>query len=868
MIFTSINDVLSFLYSFKENSCFSTFINKIFLYQKKVAVIEIIKNGRRFALDISLTKEKSVNVRLVWRKEAAQYAYFYKFEKIVSTSELASTLEYQISRAIDFIDKNGDILVSVIVPMHNSEKHIQKLINIFHQQTIGTKKFEVIYIDDESCDETINLVEKYSEGLVYRIIKRQCASGNASAPRNDGIRLAIGDYILFVDADDLIAEYTLKDAYEFAQHNNSDVVYLKLEGLNGRVLATRPWSKGNVAIADIYKNYLFMSFQPTKLFRTSFIRMNNFYFDRSFLTGEDKLFVMTAVTFAKNISILADKSYAYIIAHEGDHLSKKTDGKEDLRLYKILSTVLSSALLLNSEKGKKIYNVLLYRFAKFYFNKMTANSNRIAMANNIINLFSLNYNLFEEKYIYADGISDVMEVVKKFKAQIDFSEMPKLFHDINLSEIGKKRDSLMSISRDWIKEAVKPVEFKNFNFNRNQSRYSIDYDGVRFECLFINNNKNKLIISLGGGGRGSKPFPQFYRWKYANFLDANIFCIDDPMYYNRKFTGVKWYYGTKDTSYLKLMLPILYKVIEELNVKFEDVTFLGSSGGGYAAIYLANLIDGTTAIALSPQYDIGHLNPKDNKNFMEEDGIDLLAEDKHGRNVLKLSNSNSLFVLVENCLSEMDWERQFVPFCERHGIDACYGITQHKNIITWVHASDGIDTHTCNPEKEYLSFLCFLISEYKKGKNINGITAFSYLLNETLNDKYTLQKHEFTCRNTLNALAHITEGNYKIQSFHKKTLSYNIDKKEITTSLTEDSNIKFINAKIKQGKIFFYVNELCLNLKNMNLENQENDVLYIGNSDLTFSFIMNKKYMSAREDGDIKFVDNNKDWEHFYMRKE
>lgn len=465
-------------------------------------------------------------------------------------------------------------------------------------------------------------------------------------------------------------------------------------------------------------------------------------------------------------------------------------------------------------------------------------------------------------------MSDLFNLHTEAIEHIDFSKLKPLFNDIAISDISQKRQELTNISRSWMNEEVKTVDFNDFVFFREKARYSINYSGVRFECLFINNNKDKLVISLGGGGRGNKSFPQFFRWKYANFLDANIFCIDDPMYYNRKFTGVKWYYGTKDTSYLKLMLPILYKVIEELNVNFEDVIFLGSSGGGYAAIYLANLIDGTTAIALSPQYDIGHLTPNDTKNFMEEDGIDLLTEDKHGRNVLKISNQNSLFILVENSLSEMDWERQFIPFCRRHDINIRYGITQHKNIITWVHASNGIDTHASNPEKEYLSFLIFLIGEYQKGKNINEITPLSYLINETLNDKYTLLKNEYTYKNTLNALANLNGDTYNIYSFHKKRLAYIIDKKQLITSAKEDDNVKFINAKIKQGKLIFFVNNLCLNVQNMTLNTREIEVQYIGNQNLSFSFIINNKYMSARQDGSIKFVDNNKAWEHFYMYKE
>ena len=342
------------------------------------------------------------------------------------------------------------------------------------------------------------------------------------------------------------------------------------------------------------------------------------------------------------------------------------------------------------------------------------------------------------------------------------------------------------------------------------------------------------------------------------------------MYYNRKFTGVKWYYGTKDTSYLVEMVPLIYKFIDALNVKQEDIIFLGSSGGGYAAIYLANLFDGATAMALSPQYDIGHLNPRDNKIFMEEYGIDLLDDDKFNRNVLKITSKNSLFFLVENSLSEMDWDKQFLPFCKRHGIIPKYGISQYDNIITWVHASNGIDTHTSNPEKCGIVILEFLLNEYRRGVDINLFNKFSFVLNEILNDKYELIRSNNLLKNKVNVLSAINCDVF-LKTFHNTYLCYNIkNKKLISTNTCNDENIKVI-AKVYSDYCTLQVYNMnkCMFISDIYGEITDKIVKfnYTSNDDNSISILYNDKYLSARPNGNVIIIDNNRNWEHFYFEK-
>ncbi|GAB1440031.1 glycosyltransferase [Providencia sp.] len=92
-----------------------------------------------------------------------------------------------------------DGLVSIIMPCYNAEKYISESINSVLAQTYT--KFELIIIDDSSTDKSINIISEYQDDRI-KLIKSNLNQGVA-ASRNKGIIAAKGQYISFLDSDDL-----------------------------------------------------------------------------------------------------------------------------------------------------------------------------------------------------------------------------------------------------------------------------------------------------------------------------------------------------------------------------------------------------------------------------------------------------------------------------------------------------------------------------------------------------------------------------------------------------------------------------------------------------------------------------------------
>ena len=97
--------------------------------------------------------------------------------------------------------------ISVIVPIHNVAKYIGESLDSILNQTIGHENLQVIMVDDGSTDESPAIMEEYSKKYPNFVSKRlDNKSGSAGRPRNEGLALATGKYVMFIDPDDFYTE--------------------------------------------------------------------------------------------------------------------------------------------------------------------------------------------------------------------------------------------------------------------------------------------------------------------------------------------------------------------------------------------------------------------------------------------------------------------------------------------------------------------------------------------------------------------------------------------------------------------------------------------------------------------------------------
>lgn len=111
-------------------------------------------------------------------------------------------------------------MISIIIPVYNAEKYIIQCLESIKQQNVD---LEVICVDDGSTDRSRLLIDKYSrENSFVKYIYQDNAG--APAARNNGLSIAVGDYCMFFDSDDILFPGALKSMLSAIDSSNADIV--------------------------------------------------------------------------------------------------------------------------------------------------------------------------------------------------------------------------------------------------------------------------------------------------------------------------------------------------------------------------------------------------------------------------------------------------------------------------------------------------------------------------------------------------------------------------------------------------------------------------------------------------------------------
>lgn len=206
-------------------------------------------------------------------------------------------------------------LISIIVPVYNGEGHIGKCLDSILEQTF--QNFKVYVVNDGSTDLTSSILQKYGQNEKIVIVHQE--NSGVSAARNLGLRLAKGDFISFVDADDIVESDYL--SVLFSPFDNNDISlsvasYKSVDIEQDRVVI--PSFKEGIFETDEAIEYLISEKGPqgylwNKLFRASQIRNNNLLFASDIFMAEDLLFVIDYLTKFGKMYIHNKPVYNYMI---------------------------------------------------------------------------------------------------------------------------------------------------------------------------------------------------------------------------------------------------------------------------------------------------------------------------------------------------------------------------------------------------------------------------------------------------------------------------------------------------------------------------------------------------------------------------
>lgn len=213
--------------------------------------------------------------------------------------------------------------ISIIVPVYNVEKYLEKCLDSLTNQTI--QDLEFICINDGSTDNSLKILEHYAQTDSRIKIFNQKNAG-ISVTRNKGIELATGEYIAFCDSDDWVDLDFYEKLYKSATKNNADIASASIiREKKGK--AEQYYVYKDIFISEDYYEKLKLCDIPqynyvwNKIYKTSELKKANIKFEVG-LTYEDIAFTPQVLYHLKKLVTVPD-TYIHYFYREGSIVHQK-----------------------------------------------------------------------------------------------------------------------------------------------------------------------------------------------------------------------------------------------------------------------------------------------------------------------------------------------------------------------------------------------------------------------------------------------------------------------------------------------------------------------------------------------------------------
>lgn len=202
-------------------------------------------------------------------------------------------------------------VVSVIISVYNGERYLKECLESVMAQTL--RNMEIICVDDASTDDTPQILKAYRDRMRIITNEKNCMAGKS---RNRGLRAAAGEYVLFLDADDIFEPDMLEKSYRKARDCNADICIFKEDVFTTNAEKGKNYYYDEILMKKLGERAFFT---PSEVAETLFNLWNGWAWDKLFRrkfiveagiefpdlqTSEDGFFVHAAMASAKKITLL------------------------------------------------------------------------------------------------------------------------------------------------------------------------------------------------------------------------------------------------------------------------------------------------------------------------------------------------------------------------------------------------------------------------------------------------------------------------------------------------------------------------------------------------------------------------------------
>lgn len=398
--------------------------------------------------------------------------------------------------------------VSIIIPVYNVESYLEECLNSAINQTL--KEIEIICVNDGSTDSSLEILNKYKEkNYNLKIINQE--NKGISAARNEGIKVAQGKYVYFLDSDDYITLDAMKICYNEAEKNDLDILTFDAKcfmdpNYTGNTIDEN-YNRCDILDTNIYCGNEFYLISNNKgayrspvwlyFYNRKFIIENSLYFIEG-IVHEDEVYTVNSLLLAKSIKYIPKKLFNRRF-RDNSIMTSKLNKK---RLYGNLAIANEVyKLYTNNKLDNEIKQILLEWIRVYYSNCL-----RISHA---LNLWDVRNEIIED----INNKKDVMDInleikINKFNLFLDINNIKfdrtnelylyknkkKIFY-MMLPEHGNLGDHAIVYSTLlFLKEY-----YKEYNIIKIDHKDTYLYTDIIKKIY----NKGDFLVLVGGGNMGN-----------------------------------------------------------------------------------------------------------------------------------------------------------------------------------------------------------------------------------------------------------------------------------------------------------------------------------------------------------------------------
>ena len=276
--------------------------------------------------------------------------------------------------------------VSVIVPIYNVEKYLEKCLDSLVNQTL--EDIEIILVNDGSTDNSGEIAKKYANKYKDKIIYLEKENGGLSDARNYGLEYVKGDYISFVDSDDYISKNLYSELVKYMDEDYDMIKFkiLTVDLKNNKIIENKTEKfenkTGEEAFDILYKTDKMTEVAWGYLYKASFWKENNFKYSIN-MYHED--FGLTPLVILKAKKVASTNILGYYYVQSDKSITRNSDENKKLKMsYDLL----------------KFYDNMVKKIEKYDISKKSKENIKIYYTNCILlEIKNISSKIERQKYI-------------------------------------------------------------------------------------------------------------------------------------------------------------------------------------------------------------------------------------------------------------------------------------------------------------------------------------------------------------------------------------------------------------------------------------------------------------------------------------